>query len=246
MRPQFASEVLKLRSTRTAAGLLGALVALVVVAVALHGYGLPADELATSDRQLSFLVGWGAVLGSLFAALCGALSFTAEVRHGTIRPTLIATPRRGRVVLAKLEAAYLAGTVMGLGATCVAAVAGRVALDARGVAVMLDGGDYAFLIAGGAASAGLWAVIGVGVGAVVRAQVPTVVGLLAWVLLVEGQVLGNAPGVGRLAPGPLGQAMSGLRPGDLVDPALAAVLLATYAVGAGAAGWLAATRTDVA
>lgn len=246
MRAQLRAELLKLRTTRTAAGLLGAMLALIVTAVLLHGYGLAAGNLDTRTEQVTLLVGWGAVLGGLFAGLLGALSFTGEVRHGTIRPTLLVTPRRGRVMAAKCLAAMAGGLGFGLLATSVAAVAGRAVLGGRGIDVRLDGGDIALLLAGGALAGGLWAVIGVGVGALVRSQVPAVVGILAWVLFVESQLVGNVPTLGRLAPGALGQAASGLNPDVLLAPALGALLLALYSVGLAAAGsWVTARRDFV-
>lgn len=246
MRPQLRSEVAKLTSTRTTAGLAVALVAVVVLAVALHGYGLAAANLRTSSGQLTFLMGWGTVIGNLFAGLAGALSFTSEVRHGTIRPTLMATPRRGRVVAAKALASGGIGLAFGLVATVVAAGAGSLALAARGVDAAPDAGQYALFLAGGAGAGGLWAVVGLGIGAVVRAQVPTVVALTAWVLFVEGMLLENAPGLGRFAPGALGQALAGLRPDILLAPPVGATLLALYASAALGAGLVVSTRRDFA
>ena len=245
MRARLSSELLKLRSTRTAAGLLGALLGLVVTAVVLHGYGVPSANLEISSGQLTFLVGWGEVLGSLFAGLLGAISFTEEIRHGTIRPTLLVTPRRGRVIASKGLVVMLAGLVFGLVATSAAAVTGRITLAARGLDVALDGGDYLLLIAGGAAAAALWAMIGLGVGATIRSQVPTIVGILAWVLFVEGILVDNAPSLGRFAPGALGQSLSGLHPGTLLAPANGAALLALYALGALATGSVMTIRRDV-
>ncbi len=246
MRAQFRSEMAKLTSTRTTAGLALGLAGIVVLAVGLHGYGLPAANLGSSSEQLSFLIGWGAVLANLFAGLAGALSFTAEVRHGTIRPTLMATPRRTRVVLAKALAAGLVGLGLGLLGTTMAAGVGRLALAARGVDATLDAGQYGLFIAGGALAGALWAVVGLGVGAVVRAQIPTVVAMTAWVLFVEGIVVENIPAVGRFAPGALGQALAGLRPDTLLAPLLGATLLSVYAIAALAAGSVASTRRDFA
>jgi ABC-2 type transport system permease protein len=121
-------------------------------------------------------------------------------------------------------------------------------LRARGIDVELDGGDYALLIAGGAAAAALWAAIGVGVGAVVRHQVPTVVGIAAWLLFVEGLLVGDVTGVqevGRFAHGALGMAVSGQEPDTLLAPALGVLLLALYAFVAAVAGVVATTRRDV-
>ena len=93
----------------------------------------------------------------------------------------------------------------------------------------------------------MWAAIGVGVGAVVRSQVPTVVGIAAWLLFVEVVLAGDALdlAVGRFAPGAAAEAISGQDPGTLLAPAPAAVLLALYAATAAIAGWMATERRDV-
>jgi ABC-2 type transport system permease protein len=247
VRAQLRSELLKQRSTSTGLGLFAALLGLVLLAVLLHGFGLTAEALGRRDSQLMVL-GRGEFLAALFAALLGALSITSEIRHGTIRPTFLISPWRGRVVAAKVWASTLLGAGLGLLASALAAAVGTAALRARGIDVELDGGDYALLIAGGAAAAALWAAIGVGVGAVVRHQVPTVVGIAAWLLFVEGLLVGDVTGVlevGRFAPGALGMAASGQEPDTLVAPAAGLLLLASYAVVAAACGVMATTRRDV-
>jgi len=245
VRAELRAELLKQRSTRTTTSLLAAMLGLVLLAVLLHGLALPADKLTSRSDQLTVLVGWGEVLGALFAGLLGAMSITGEIRHGTIRPTVLVTPRRGRVIAAKAVVGMLTGIVFGVVATGVAAGAGSIALAARGLDIQLDGGDYALLLAGGAAAAALWAVIGLALGAVVRNQVPVVVGILAWLLFVEERLVQSIPDFGRLAPGALGRAISGQDPGTLLAPALGVLLLALYAAAAAVVGWLATTRRDV-
>jgi ABC-2 type transport system permease protein len=244
---QLRSELFKQRSTRTALGLLAAMVGLVLFAVLLHGFGLSADSLDGTSEQLMVL-GRGGVLAAVFAALLGALSITGEIRHGTIRPTFLFTPRRDRVVAAKVVVSMLIGLAFGLIAMAVAAGVGSATLARRGVEIRLDGGDYALLVAGGGAAAALWAAIGVGIGAVVRNQVPTLVGLCAWLLFVEGLLVGDVAGVGdvgRFAPGAAAAAITGHDPDTLVAPAAGLVLLALYAAAAALAGTLATVRRDV-
>lgn len=246
MTAQLLSELLKQRSTRTNIGLLAAMLGLVLFVELVHGVGLAAEHLdARSDQLVTF--GRGEFLGVLFAALLGALSITSEIRHGTIRPTFLVTPRRGGVVAAKAAVSMLLGAGAGLAASALAAAIGAAALGLRGIDLRLGGGDYLLLIAGGAAAAALWAAIGVGIGAVVRSQMPTVVGISAWLLFVEGVLAGDALdlGVSRFAPGAAAAAVSGQEPGTLLAPALGAVLLALYAAAAAAAGCLATTRRDV-
>jgi ABC-2 type transport system permease protein len=245
---QLRAELLKLRSAPTIPGLLAGMVGLVLFAVLLHALGLTAEGIDGTEEQLMVL-GRGEFLGALFAGLLGAISITGEVRHGTIRPTFLVTPRRGRVVAAKVWASSLVGAGFGLMAGGVAVGVGTAALRARGIEVQLDGGDYALLIAGSTGAAALWAAIGVGVGAVVRNQVPTLVGICAWLLFVEGLLVGDVADiaeVGRFAPGALGEALSGQSPGTLLDPALGALGLAIYAAAFAVAGYLATTRRDVA
>jgi ABC-2 type transport system permease protein len=241
---QVRSELLKQRTAPTTLGLFAGMLGLVVLAVVLHSVGFPAEELALRDNQL-MIFGRGEFLGALFAALLGAMSITAEIRHGTIRPTFLVTPLRGRVVAAKVGVSALIGAGFGLAASALAAGVGAAMLGVRGVGVELDGGDYALLIAGGAAASALWAAIGAGLGALLRDQVPTLIGISAWLLFVEGLFGGEIADVSKFAPGNLGMAISGQEPDTLLAPALSLVVLALYAVAAAAAGRIAITRRDV-
>jgi ABC-2 type transport system permease protein len=245
---QLRSELFKQRSTGTSLGLFAAMLGLVLLAMVLHGLGLPAENLRGKSEQLMVL-GRGEFLGVLFAALLGALSITSEIRHGTIRPTLLVTPLRGRVITSKVWASTLIGAGFGLAASALAVGVGTAALQARGIDVRLDGGDYALLIAGSVPAAALWAAIGVGIGAVVRQQVPTVVGITAWLLFVEGLLVGDVSGVaevGRFAPGAAAAAITGQDPDTLLAPVVGLALLALYAGLAAVAGSVATTRRDVA
>ncbi len=243
MTDQLRSELLKQRSTQTTLFLFLAMFGLVALAVALHVLALGAANLSTRSDQLNvFEV--GTRVGMIFAGLVGAMAITAEIRHGTIRPTFLVTPRRGPVLAAKLAVGALAGIVFGLLAEGLMAGAASVAFAARGIHDQLTGGDYLQLLAGGAAAAALWAMIGLGVGALVRDQVGTLVGLLAWMLLIENLMHGFVPGASRFLPGAAGLALAGNT--DKLPAAVAVLLLILYAAAASAAGWIATLRRDVA
>ena len=213
------AEMLKLRSTRTALGLFAGMAGLIVLAVVLHGL-LPARDLAGEDTQL-MVFGRGEFLAVLFAGLLGAMSITAEIRHGTIRPTFLVAPHRERVVASKVVVGVLFGAAFGLVGGGLAAVVGWSVLRARDIEVVLDAGDVTTLVAGSAAAGALWAAIGVGVGSVVRGQVPAMVGICAWLLFVEGLLAGDLLGlgtVGRYLPGMAASAVSGQEPDALLTP----------------------------
>jgi ABC-2 type transport system permease protein len=242
------AELFKQRTTRTSLNLLLWMVGLVLLVVLLHVFSLPISTLSSRDGQLR-VFGWGTSVGALFAALLGAMSITSEIRHGTIRPTFLATPKRARVIAAKVGASALAGAIAGLLAEALAVGSGSAGLAARGIHVALSAGDFAQMLAGGAAGAALWAAIGTGVGALVRNQVGIVVALCVWVLLVETTLIGNIPAVGKFTPGASAGALAGAiqtqSATNLLLPALGALLLAAYAAVAVTAGSIATTRRDV-
>lgn len=232
---------------KTNLGLFCAMTALVTVVVLLHATELPVRGLGREASQLA-AISSGQRLGTLFAALLGALSITTEFRHGTIRPIFLVTPQRGQVIAAKVLVSMLLGTLFGLSASAVAAGVGSGALTARGVVIRLDGADYALLLAGSAAGAMLWSAIGTGLGAVAKNQVATLVGITTWLLFVEGLLFGDIglSDYGRLLPGALATAAAGLNSQTLLAPGLALVLLSLYALAAAIGGWVATTRRDVA
>jgi hypothetical protein len=245
MTGQLRAEALKQRSTQTTVLLLLTMVALVALASALHVLAPSPSSLASLEHQRQvFEV--GTRVGMLFAALAGAMTITAEIRHGTIRPTFLVTPRRGPVMAAKLAVSAVAGIVFGLLAEALMAAGTSAALWARGIPNHLGTGDYMQLLAGGTAAAALWATIGLGVGALIRNQVATLVGLCAWMLLVENLLLPLVPDAGRFTPGAAGLALAGSVADELLTAAPAALVLVLYATAASAAGWLLTLRRDVA
>ena len=243
------SELLKQRTTRTSLLLLFWMVALILLIVLLHVLSLSTAHISSLDGQLK-VVGWGTSIGALFASLIGATSITAEIRHGTIRPTFLATPRRERVIYAKLAAGALAGIAIGLLAEALTAGIEAIGLAGRGIRIQLTVGDYIQLLAGGAAAGALFAAIGVGFGALVRQQVGAVAGLVIWLLLIETTLIGNVPSAGKFLPGAAAGAIAGAvqtqSASKLVAPALGVLLLIFYAVVAAAAGTVLTNRRDVA
>jgi hypothetical protein len=69
MRAQLHSELVKIRSTRTSLGLLGAMIGLVLLLVLLYGLAVDPSELAKEEHQ-RVMLGLG-LAGGFVAALIG-------------------------------------------------------------------------------------------------------------------------------------------------------------------------------
>lgn len=245
MKAIFAAEVLKVRTTKTTLGLALAMLGLVLLAVLLHGFGLPEGELSQTSNQMRVLI-VGESFGAIFAAVLGAMSMTAEIRYGTIRPTFLGNPRRDRVLAAKAVIAALVGLTFGLAATVAAILAGMTAFSARSIDQRLTGNDYIQLIVGGAGAGALWAIIGLGIGSLVRNQVSSIIGLFIWLLIVENLLIDSVPKISRYMPGSLSQSIAGSQTGTLDSPTVALILLVAYAAAALLAGTAKTANADFA
>jgi ABC-2 type transport system permease protein len=199
MRDTIRAEVRKIRSTRSAIGLLLGMVALCGLATWGAAASATPAQLATSLSKPNALLGIVIAL-PVFAAVLGIRSFTDEFRHGTIVPTFLATPERRRVLAAKC---IVVGTVAGIFA--VAAMATGIGallayLAAHGLPVTADVGVLATVTAKAIVLAALWGVIGIAIGAIIRHQVAAIVGLIVWMLIGEGIFSGAVPAVTRWLP----------------------------------------------
>jgi hypothetical protein len=240
---QVKAELLKVRSTRTTLGLVVSMIALTLLIVVLSGLLTHADGLTSKQDQLNLFGNGGVAL--IFSALAGVLLITSEYRYGTIRPTFLFTPRRSRVLFAKLTAGLLAGLVFGAAAVGLALGIGSLILSARGIRSALDGGEITLLVTGGLVGIALRGVFGVGLGAIVRNQVGAVIGLLAWDFVVNGLLFGLAPSVGRFMPTLAANALMGLKTRHLLAPAAGGLVLLGWTLTLGLAGLALTLRRDV-
>jgi ABC-2 type transport system permease protein len=223
------AELLKVRSTRTTAGLFVGMIGLTLLFVVLTGLLThPASLVSKHDQRGLFSPG---AVAMIFSGIAGVLLVTSEYRYGTIRPTFLFTPRRTTVLSAKLTAGLVTGLVFGAVSVGLAIGIGSLILSARGIPSALSGGDFALLIFGGLAGTALRGAFGVGLGAILRNQVGAVIGLLAWDFVVNSLLFGLAPSVGRYMPTAAADALMGLKTAHLLSPAVGgAVLLAWTAI----------------
>ena len=243
MIDQLLSELRKMRSTRTNLGLLAGMVALTLLTVLINGFVLSVAELRGHDNQHLLLS--AGTSGALFASLIGVMAITSEFRHGTIRSTFLVTPRRSRVIAAKVVASLLMGIVFGLVAISISFGVGYAILTGRGIDFALDTGHVVLLVVGTVSMTALWAAMGVGIGAVVRNQVFAVIGVIVWALLVDDLIRALLPDVGRFTPVGASDSVTAGFADYLLAPALGALLLAAYALVVVAAGATLVARRDV-
>jgi ABC-type transport system involved in multi-copper enzyme maturation permease subunit len=178
----FAAELLKLRTLRSTWGF--GLVAILLAALTTAGHigGAPERRRLEPDFQFEMLLGAG-FPAAILALLLGIILVTNEFRHGTIARTLLAIPRRTRLVAIKLLTGAVTGAVLMLVTVAVVAITAVIWLGVLDVPLELgeaaDGAGRALL---GAVLAG---VIGAGVGGAVHSQVGALVGTLVWIFVAE-------------------------------------------------------------
>jgi ABC-2 type transport system permease protein len=184
MRHLIRTEWLKLATTRgTWATVLGvlALTALITpIAMADAGQG---DRTVAQDALEALSIGPGFIT-VLVLLILGALGAAGEFRHRTIVATYLITPRRGRVLAAKLIAhATLGAAVAGLAVTIAFPIV-LVMASRDGVHIATGAhlvGVAAAIVAAGAVAS----VCGVAVGSILRNQTTAIIVILIWTLLVE-------------------------------------------------------------
>ena len=212
-----------------------------------QGGGPPGGLPAVGTEQFEQLVlATGANVTVLFLIL-GIIGMTQEYRHRTATPTFLTTPRRGRVVIAKLAAYALVAVPFALVVVAVNYGVAAVAAGARGAVPALSGENLQVLANSGLALV-IYTVIGVGLGALVRNQVGAIVGGLVYLFVVEAivrQISAIADAYKWLPGGALEALTATLQGPDLLERWQGGLLLLGYGLVAALLGTVLAVRRDV-
>lgn len=229
-------ELTKVSTARgTTTGLVALMATLAVLSVGrvTRGAGTAGGVRAGSDDAWLQVLGSGMAPG-LLVVLVGVLSATGELRHRSLTATLLVTPRRDRVVLAKVLASGLLGgtftAMLGLGAAAYGMASGVLRAP-------LPAGDVARIVAGAILVACFWAWLGVAIGLLVRQQAAAVALPLVWLVVVETLV--TSYGLGPLRwwlPGGAASALGGADDPAALPAWLAAAVLTGYCLALTAAG----------
>ena len=197
MPPLIRSEFRKLTTIRSPWLLLAAGPLLALAGVS--GLATSGGDLHDPAVQARALAHVG--LAAVFTLIFGLLAVAGEYRHGTITDTCLTSPRRGRIIGAKLVACASVGAAAGLVTSAVAVAATAAWCAAKGATFHLPAADAWRTLGGGVGVNIAFAAIGVSLGALIRNLVAAVAATLAWIALIEGiagQLIGS--GLARWLP----------------------------------------------
>ncbi|TQS42259.1 ABC transporter permease [Cryptosporangium phraense] len=257
------SELLKIRSLSigwtTALGtLLVTVVALLFWYLILQSQIGPGTDREGSAPDLAETVFTsGQYFGLLLTMIFGVTIVTSEYSHQTITATFLATPKRSRVVLAKIAAGLFCAFLFFAISTVLAVGAGSAILVSLDVPLRAGLGTGLGAVALNALAYFVWVIFGVGLGTLLRNQVAAVV---VAIVLYLGE-LGGQLVFSQLAsaferdwisdlqyylPGGASRAMTSLVPADGVPHWwVAALVLLAYGILTTAYGTLVTAARDV-
>ncbi|HET7736685.1 MAG TPA: hypothetical protein VFK52_11955 [Nocardioidaceae bacterium] len=256
-----ASELLKVRSTRLWWGLLLGVVFMSAVQAGVTA-GFAGADLGAGQgtapgldepETIRSVYATAAFAGAYVLALVlGITGMTGEYRYQTATPTFLASPRRSRVVLAKSAAQLVFGLLYGVVALATALLVGTAVIAIRGHDLGYGTPGLWRAAALAVLAVGLWAMIGMGIGTLIRNQVAAImVGVFVTFLLEPLLSLGlDALELGRVAQWLPTNASSALTSPsettiELLDWWAGGLVMAGYAVLFAALGVLLSVRRDV-
>jgi hypothetical protein len=239
------AELRKLTTTKMPWGFLGVLVvisATTAIAV-LVGTDMDGSKgfIATAEDQRS-LMAFGAN-AMMIAGLFGAIAVAREYGHGTVVPTFLTAPRRHRAVLAQLAAVLLAGGLLGLVGAALTAAAVAFSVPLVDYEFMVSAGASTQVLAASAFAGAVGAVLGAGVGAVLRNQGGAVTATVLLLIVLPPIVVQLVNEAVTWVPATLANVVSGVSDEVAVGAALA--VLAIWAIVPALVGVLTVNRRDV-
>ena len=241
-----AAELLKIRSTRSSWVLAAVAVVFCLMWASVDVLVLPFE--GPVDRQVEDAYGM-AQQGYLLVLILGVLVAAGDYRHQTITWALLGTPRRGRVITAKLLACAVAGLAVGVAAAAATGGLTAVLLAVSGRPVLTAGVPLVLL--GSVLGTTLWCVFGAALGALLRNQVLAVGVAFVWFFYAEWFLVMLLPEVGRWTPTGAAKAVAGWHrtgmpvAGELLPMWAGGLVFLGYALAAAVLARVVSVRRDV-
>jgi ABC-type transport system involved in multi-copper enzyme maturation permease subunit len=144
--------------------------------------GMPGPDTAEGVRSIYPMAMFTGTY--ILALVLGITGMTGEYRYQTITATFLVTPRRPRVVVAKILAHMLMGLLYGVLATVVVLVVGGTVLALRGHGLGWGADRLWPTVLLAIIAVAVWTVLGIGLGTLIRSQIAAiVVGILVTFLI---------------------------------------------------------------
>jgi ABC-2 type transport system permease protein len=181
------SEFIKLTSLRSSVALLLAIVVLglgvsVALGLTLEDAGVP--EVGSVGFMLDQVTIGTVLFGQIIAGVLGVLVISGEYSSGTIQSSLIAVPTRLTVLCAKAIVLFLTVTASALGALLASWAVTYPMFAELGIQIGLAEPGVLFALIGGSVYVGLAAVLGLGIGTLLRSVAAGVATVISLILLL--------------------------------------------------------------
>ena len=181
------SEFIKITSLRSTVALALAIIVFgicvsLALAFTMEGAGIP--DQASAPFMLDQVTLGTVLFGQLIAAVLGVIIISGEYSSGTIQPTLIAVPTRLPVLGAKAVVLFLMTTAASLIATFGSWAATYPLFAELGIEVGLTAPGVVMSFVGASVYVGLSAILGLGVGALLRSVAASVATAMSVILLL--------------------------------------------------------------
>lgn len=185
----------------------------------------------------------------LFSVVVGIILITTEFRHFTSRPTFLIEPRRGLVIVAKLIVAAFVGIIYGVACAALTAAIMAPWLGAMGITIHWVENGVLLSMLGDLVVIAVFAVVGIGVGVLVRNQIAAVIGALVYLFVLEPliDIIPVVQNVYPYLPGAAAGAITGASRGNLahLDPVQGGLVLLGWGLLFAGCGWLLTIRRDI-
>ena len=181
------SELFKLRTTRATKVVVLCSIALPAIIFTLTSiFAFSNGEVGDS---LASMVGNFAPLTGLLLGVVGVLCSTQEYSQGTIRITLVATPNRQKVFIAKFVTTLVVSAASSILMLLLCLVPSQLILSSRNTDFVTIGSDVRILFSTVILSAFL-SILGLSLGLIFKSSPGAISALLLWPTILEGMVFG--------------------------------------------------------
>ena len=181
----------------------------------------------------------------MIAGLFGAIATAREYGHNTVIAMYLNTPRRARALGAQFLAVGLGGAVIGVAGAAFTMVAVAVSLPLTEFGFLISVGGVIQVLAASAWAGAAGAVLGAGIGTVVRNTGGAVTGAVLALIIAPPLVVQLASGTASWIPGTLANVVSGVAIDTDTGTPAAVVAIGLWALVPALAGLWSVVRRDV-